>query len=37
MGMNLENGGKVVYYATPFNNGAAGIYLSATKTLRKKS
>ena len=37
MGMNLENGGKVVYYATPFNKGAAGIYLSATKTLRKKS
>jgi len=36
MGMNLENGGKVVYYATPFNKGAAGIYLSATKTLRKK-
>ena len=36
MGMNLENSGKVVYYATPFNKGAAGIYLSATKTIRKK-
>jgi hypothetical protein len=36
MGMNLSNQDKIVYYATPFNKGASGVYLSATKTIKKK-